>query len=54
MSIEQIKFGDNQMHSLIFKISNLIKSNSFNKEILQAKTMIEQLRVINKYTASNI
>lgn len=48
MTIERIKLGRNQVHQLIFKVSNLLQSNSFNKEILQVESMLDQLRVINK------
>lgn len=54
MTIERIKLGRNQMYQLIFKVSNLLQSTSFNKEILQAGSMLEQLKVINKYTATNL
>lgn len=50
MTIEKIKLGKNMMYQLIFKVSSLLKSSSFNKEILQAGSMLEQLKVINKHT----
>ena len=53
MTIEKIKLERNPMYQLIFKISSLLNSSSFNKEILQATTALQQLRVINKHTATN-
>ncbi|WP_179860728.1 hypothetical protein [Sporosarcina koreensis] len=50
MTIKKIKLGKNTMSELVFKVAGILQSAEFNKEILQAHTAIEQLRVINKYS----